>query len=285
MKSGRIDLHLHTRASDGSLSPRELVEEAVAQGVELLAVTDHDTVEGVAEAVAAGRELGVKVVPGVEVAVDSAARDIHLLGYFLRWEEEQLRGELARLREERETRNARILERLRELRVPVDPDRVRELGGSSSVGRPHIAQAMVEAGHVASQSEAFWRYLSRGKPAFVPRLRLRPEEGCRMIVAAGGIPVLAHAAKVGSVATVLEVLASGVQGLEVFHTDHAEADREWLLALAQERSLLVTGGTDSHGDRSERPTPVGSVEMPSWVGERFLARAPQWWRDRLAGAG
>jgi hypothetical protein len=285
MKPGRIDLHLHTTISDGSLSPRKLVEEAAAQGVAMLAVTDHDTVDGVAEAVAAGRERGVTVIPGVELAVDSASRDIHLLGYFLRWEEEGLRGSLAHLREEREVRNAQILAKLRELRVPVDPVRVREISGSGSVGRPHVAVAMVEAGHVASQSEAFWRYLGRGKPAFVPRFRLRPEEACRMIAAAGGIPVLAHAAKVGSFGAIQEVLASGVEGLEVFHTDHSASDSEWLLALAQERSLLVTGGTDSHGPRSERPTLIGSVEIPDWVGEAFLARAPQWWHDRCGDPG
>lgn len=281
MKLGRIDLHLHTTVSDGSLSPRDLVREAAARGVTLLAVTDHDTVEGVAEAVTAGEECGMGVVPGVELAADTASRDIHLLGYFLRWEEEGLSSALEYLREQREARNARVFEKLQELGAPVDPVRVREISGRGSVGRPHIALAMVEAGHVASQGEAFWRYLSRGKPAFVPRPRLLPAEACRIIAAAGGIPVLAHPAKIGSVGVILEVLAGGAEGLEVYHPEHSAADVAWLLGLAREKSLLVTGGTDSHGPRSDRPILLGSVEIPEWVGEVFLGRAPQWWRDRF----
>jgi predicted metal-dependent phosphoesterase TrpH len=284
MKPGRIDLHLHTAASDGSLSPRELVVEAAAQGVTLLAVTDHDTVGAVAEAVAAGSEFGVTVIPGVEIAVDSASRDIHLLGYYLRWGDEALQAALARLRGEREARNARIVEKLRELKVPVDLARVQEISGSGSVGRPHIAAALVEAGHVASQSEAFWRYLGRGKPAFVSRVRLPVAEALRIITGAGGLAALAHAAKMGSVGAVLETLGEGVEGLEVFHSDHTREDTEWLLKLARERSLLVTGGTDSHGPRSDRPTAIGSVEIPAWVGEAFLARAPQWWREGFGDA-
>jgi len=279
---GHIDLHLHTTASDGSLTPTELVGEAAARGLTLLGVTDHDTTEGVEEAVAAGRGYGLRVIPGVELAADSATRDIHLLGYFIKWEDPDLQSALAQLREQREVRNARILRKLQDLHLPVDMARLKAISGSGSMGRPHIAAAMVEAGHAASQSEAFRRYLGRGRSAFVSRARLKPEEACRIIAAAGGLAVLAHAAKVGSWEVIRQVVAGGAAGLEVFHSDHSPEEVASLLSLARDQSLLVTGGTDSHGPRSDRPTPIGSVEIPAWVGEAFLARAPEWWRERFS---
>ena len=280
--SGGIDLHLHTSVSDGSLTPAELVREAAARGVGLIAITDHDTTDGIAEGVTAGSELGVTVIPGVELAADSAVHDIHLLGYYLRWEDTDLQSALAHLREQRDARNALILEKLYGLRLPLDPARVQEISGGGSVGRPHIAAAMVEAGYVASQGEAFWRYLGRGKPAFVARFQFQPAEACRIMKAAGGFAVLAHAAKVGSWDVIREAIADGVEGLEVYHRDHSAAEAESLLKFARERSLLVTGGTDSHGPRSDRMTTVGDVSLPAWVGEEFLAHAPAWWRERFA---
>jgi len=278
--SGRADLHLHTTASDGSRSPAATVEAAAEAGVTLLAITDHDTIEGVSEAVAAGQKLGVTVVPGVEVSVDTEHHDIHLLGFYLRWEEAALQAALRELRERRAARNRRILEKLAALGLSLEAARVQELGGHGSVGRPHIARAMIERGYVGSQGEAFHRYLARGKPAFVPRVRLTTEEACCIITGAGGVPALAHPAKIGSWPLVEEVLASGVEGVEVYHSDHTRAEVDRLLALAQARGLLVTGGTDSHGPCSDRPSEIGSVEMPPWVREQFLARAPAWWRQR-----
>jgi 3',5'-nucleoside bisphosphate phosphatase len=272
-----FDLHLHTTASDGSLSPAELVRAAVGAGVTLLAVTDHDTTEGVAEAVAAGREVGARVVPGVELSVDTDEHDIHLLGFYLQWEDDSLQESLRQLRQRRVLRNARILDKLHALGLPLDPARVKALGGPGSVGRPHIARAMIERGYVSTQGEAFYRYLARGKPAFAPRVRFSCAEACAMITRARGVSVLAHPAKIGSWPLVEELLASGVEGLEVYHTDHDQAVVQRLLSLARAKGLLVTGGTDSHGPRSDRASEIGSVAMPAWVRERFLARAPGWW--------
>ncbi len=276
-----LDLHLHTTASDGSLSPTALVHTAARAGVTLLAVTDHDTTEGVTEAMAAGAETGVAVVPGVELSADTEEHDIHLLGLFLRWEEAELQAALRELGERRAVRNARILEKLRGLGLPLEAARVQEISGHGSVGRPHIAEAMKEQGYVGSQGEAFYRYLGRRRPAFVARGRLSVAEASRTISRAGGVPVLAHPAKVGSWELVAQILAQGIAGLEVYHTDHSPAETQRLLSLAEARGLLMTGGTDSHGPRSERPSDIGSVEMPAWVRERFLARAPEWWRARV----
>ena len=208
--SGRVglDLHLHTTASDGSLSPTELVRAAAEAGVTLLAITDHDTTEGVAEGMAAGRTWGVQVVPGVELRADTEDHDVHLLGYYLQWEDASLQASLRQLRERHATRNARILDKLHTLGLPLDPARVRALGGHGSVGRPHIARAMIEREYVATQGEAFYRYLARGRPAFAPRVRLPCAEGCDLITPAGGVPVLAHPAKIGSWSVVEELLAA-----------------------------------------------------------------------------
>jgi predicted metal-dependent phosphoesterase TrpH len=167
LRSGNIDLHVHTTASDGTLSPAETVREAVAQGIVLLGITDHDTTDGIAEAQEAARETGLALIPGVELSVGSGKREIHVLGYFLEPGNSRLQEALRRLRGARDTRNEGILARLREMGVPVDPTRLQEIAGDGSVGRPHIAAALVEAGHVPSQQVAFNRYLARGKPGYV----------------------------------------------------------------------------------------------------------------------
>jgi hypothetical protein len=282
-----------------------VAEEAAARGVGLLAITDHDTTEGIGEVLRLARlrrgrgnggvpfdsaqgevrfaqddsgEAGVVLVPGVELSADTEEEDIHILGYFVDPESDALQAGLAKLRELRNRRNAVILERLSALGVGVDPKRVAEVAGPGSVGRPHIAVTMAEAGHVSGPQEAFRRYLARGRPAFVPRARLEPKDACALVREGGGIPVLAHPAKIVSRATLEEVLASGVEGLEVFHCDQTAQDVQTLLGLARQRSLLVTGGTDSHGPRWPRPVAIGSVTIPEWVADQVLARAPAWWK-------
>jgi predicted metal-dependent phosphoesterase TrpH len=266
-----------------------VVAEAAAREVGLLAITDHDTTEGIGEVLglsamgrsqAPAQRAGVVLVPAVELSADTEKEDIHILGYFVDPASDVLQAGLAKLRELRNRRNAAILERLSGLGVDVDPERVAEVAGRGSVGRPHIAAAMAEAGHVSSPQLAFQRYLARGQPAFVPRARLEARDACALVRQAGGIPVLAHPAKIVSRETLEEVLASGVEGLEVFHCDHTAQDVQAFLGLARERSLLVTGGSDSHGPRWPRPVVIGSVTMPAWVADQVLGRAPVWWKGR-----
>ncbi len=277
---GKIDLHVHTTASDGSLTPTEVVREAANNGVHLLGIADHDCTDGVKEAEQAGRELGLAVVPAVELSVGSGPREIHVLGYYLEVEQSELQACLSRLRTARDTRNDRIIQRLRELGAPISLARVKEIAGDGSVGRPHIAQALVEAGHVSSISEAFSRFIARGRSAYVGRDRLSPAEASEVILAAGGLPVLAHPAKIGGRTAIAEILDQGMKGIEVYHTDHDDRDAEMLLALAKERDLLVTGGSDSHGPHSDRPLTIGNVDIPAWVGEEFLKHAPTSWNAR-----
>lgn len=280
MKPGLIDLHVHTTASDGTLSARDTVAAALARGLRLLAITDHDTTEGVSEAVEAAQGTELTLVPGVELSADTETEDIHVLGYFVNPLAPEIQQALAGLRETRQARNERILARLRALGAPVAPARVQEIARRGSVGRPHIAAALVEAGHARSQGEAFGRYLARGRPAYVPRAQLTVAQACDIIRRAGGLAVLAHPAKIGSRAAREQALAGGVDGIEVYHCDHSAQHVQDLLDLARARGLLVTGGSDSHGPYSDRPLALGEGAVPQWVGEALLARAPAWWRAR-----
>jgi predicted metal-dependent phosphoesterase TrpH len=280
LKPGKIDLHVHTTASDGSLSPAECVREALARDVALLGIADHDTLQGIPAAQEAAREVGLLLVPGVELSVGSGEHEIHVLGYFVDVGDAALRDVLITVRGARDRRNERILLRLSQLGVPVDPARVQEIAGTGSVGRPHIAKALVEAGHVSSEGEAFGRYLARGKPGYAGRERLSPAEAAEAIRRAGGIPVLGHPAKIGPRRTIEGIVDQGMDGVEVFHSDHNERDVALLMSIAKERNLLITGGTDSHGPHSDRPISIGALDIPSWVGEQVLARAPRGWTEQ-----
>jgi len=265
-----IDLHLHTTASDGTLSPEEMVAEALRLGMQVIAPADHDTVLGVEPALQAAQGRGLVVVPAVEINTDYRGREVHLLGYFVDHSSDDLAGALQALREGRRTRNRAILERLAQLGHPVEEARVEQIAGGESVGRPHIAAALVEAGHAASGQQAFERWLGRGKPAFVPRPRFTPRQAVALIRSAGGIAVLAHPAKGGAEDLIPRLVDAGLQGLEAFHTDHTPGATERYLRLARERGLLVTGGTDSHGPSADRPVAMGSVTVPLWVWDQLL---------------
>ena len=272
-----IDLHVHSTASDGILSPSSVVAEAAAHDVWLLSITDHDTTDGIREARTAAAQAALTLVPGVELSVGAEEHEIHVLGYFIDLDNRPLQDILRTLRGARDLRNERIVARLRELGAPIDLERVKEIAGEGSVGRPHIAKALVEAGHCASTGEAFGRYLARGKPGYVGRERLSPAEAAQAIRQAGGIPVLAHPGKLGHRRRIEEIVDMGMAGVEAYHSDHVEMDVELILDIAKARNLLVTGGTDSHGPHPDRPVEIGSLDIPEWVGEQFLSRAPQGW--------
>ena len=273
----RLDLHVHTTASDGTLSPSAAVRSAQANGVAILGIADHDTTEGLREAQEAANGTGLVLVPGVELSVGQGARETHVLGYFVDPDEPELQVVLETLRGARDGRNEGIVQRLKELGAPISLDRVKQISGGGSVGRPHIAKALVEAGHVSSEGEAFGRYLARGKPGYVGRERLSPAEAAVAIRKSGGIPVLAHPAKLGPRRVIEGLLDQGMGGIEVYHSDHTDADADMLLALARERGLLITGGSDSHGPHSDRPIEIGSLDIPEWVGEELLTHAPKTW--------
>jgi predicted metal-dependent phosphoesterase TrpH len=272
------DLHCHTSASDGALAPAELVARARARAVTTLGVTDHDTMDGVAEAVQAGEREGVRVVSGTEISVRGPSGSMHLLGYFRGPRPEPVATRLAEIAAFRASRNRRIVERLAELGVPVAWEDV-ERRANGQVGRPHIADALVAAGHVETKQEAFDRYLAAGMPGYVEAGSLTPEEAVRLVRESGGAPVLAHpgtlkldgerlAGVVGS------MVDAGLVGLEVYRPDHDDATRTSYLALCERFGLVPSGGSDFH-----RPDPAGpdvgdagAVPLPEATLDRLLPR-------------
>ena len=254
---GAVDLHSHTTASDGTLTPRELVRLAARHGVRVLAVTDHDSTGGVREAMDEARGLpSLEVVPGLEINCDVPGAEIHVLGYCLDWEAGWFQEFLGAQREERRQRVYRIAARLAELGVPIDPDDVFALVKEGSAGRPHVAQAMVDRGYVKSVREAFDRYLSLNGPANVPRKRLTPVEAVRIIRRARGVPVLAHPGLAHRDELIPELVEAGLAGIEAFYPEHSAGQITAYRELAAKLDLVATGGSDFHGPR------VGGVRHP-----------------------
>lgn len=248
----RIDLHLHTTHSDGSLPPSEVLRLAEKASVTALAITDHDITSGIPEAMAAGRELGIEVIPGVEISCFDGTSELHILGYCLHWQDPVLNGRLASLRASRHRRNPLIIERLREAGLDITYDEVRALAGTESVGRPHIARLLMQKKYVSSAKEAFDRYLAEGKPAYVARDLPAPVEAISWIRDAKGVAVLAHPTWVkdtgdglgGRLAVLKE---AGLGGVEVHYSTHSKTQTAGYLELAKRLDLLVTGGSDFHG--------------------------------------
>ncbi len=248
-----IDLHVHTTASDGDVSPAGCVDEAKRLGLAAIAITDHDTTAGNAEALARGAEVGVEVVPGVEISIEYPPLTAHLLGYYPEPDSPELEAILNGLREHRGERNPRILKRLAELGCPIDRDELLAEAGGGVVGRPHIAAVMVRKGYARSLQDAFDRYLAKGAAAYVDRVRPSPEAAIRALLAARAVPVLAHPEAMGarSEREVEELVArlahAGLRGLEAYYHGYSAGQVSACLTLARRYGLLVTGGTDYHG--------------------------------------
>ncbi len=246
-----IDLHTHSTASDGSLSPAELVAMAAKKGLAAVALTDHDTLAGLPAARLAGERHGVEVIAGVELSVADGERSVHLLGLFLSDRPGPLAEALAHLRERRHNRNRLILDKLRQLGIPIDYAAVTALA-QGAVGRPHIAQAMLSAGAVTSFKEAFTRYLGAQGRAYVPKDKLTLERAAELLHAEGALTILAHPYILGLsgpalAETVGRYRDAGLDGIEAFYTEHSQAQTLEYLALARRFGLAVSGGSDFHG--------------------------------------
>ncbi len=251
------DLHTHSDRSDGVLSPSALLDEAQRHGVRALALTDHDTLDGIGEASERGRALGIEVVAGVELSVseDSGRRQLHLLGYGVSQNPGPLCDALERLRVAREERAERSLEALRAHGIALDRTRVREIAGAGTIGRPHLARALVEAGHCSDNDEAFVRFLRTGRPAYIPSPGLSARDAIALVHEAGGVASLAHPPlsigidrEGGLEKLVGRLVALGLDGLEVDHPKHTPNQRRKLARWCRDHGLLATGGSDFHGD-------------------------------------
>jgi len=273
----RIDLHTHSNRSDGTFEPAEVVRLAAERALDVVALTDHDTTDGLAEALAAGSVVGVDVVPGVEFSAEFDGQSVHVLCYWMDPQDAALQLELRRLREDRFRRGELMVDKLRDLGLPVGFERVRAIAGDATIVRPHIAQAMVEAGVVATEKEAFERYIGDGGPAHVAKHALDPVDAVALIDGAGGVCALAHPGMWGDQSSVpVELIermaAAGMRGLEVDHPDHTPEMRERYRTLAGRLGLIATGGSDCHGTRYD-PVRLGTslCEPEAFAALRALA--------------
>jgi len=277
--ASRVDLHLHTKASDGVLQPSELVQAAARIGIRVMAVTDHDSVNGIAEAREAAVELPIEVIPGVELSASMNTDEIHVLGYLLDPDDPALRGALRRLQEDRLVQAHAMVERLGALGHPLEWDRVIAIANGGSVGRPHIAMALVERGAVASVDEAFSRFLRRGGPAYVEGSKFLPQEAVGLIREAQGVPSLAHPVIVGAsdyhpdLERLLPMMKeAGLEGIEAYYKGYTPEITASLLAVAERHRLIPTGGSDFHGGGVVADAELGGVEVPWETVERLRAR-------------
>jgi predicted metal-dependent phosphoesterase TrpH len=273
------DFHTHSTASDGRLTPTELVDLVAKQGVTYHALTDHDSTEGIAEArVASAKHRGYVLIPGVEMGCDIAGSEVHMLGLYLSPEDDKLQEILADLREGRIARGYGIVEKLRGMGIMIEWERVQEIAGDASVGRPHVAQALVEAGYVTKVADAFEKWIGRNGPAYVERDKMTPAQSVRCIVERGGLACWAHPAELGRKfddvePIVKELKAAGMQALEVYYKNYSRDTIEKLVALADRYELLALGGSDYHGIFGNDERLPGDIPLPDSSVERLLALA------------
>ncbi len=265
----RFDLHLHTTASDGHLTPLQLIDRAAELGLDAMAVTDHDSVEAVAEICALGAARGITVVPGVELSASHDGRDIHILGYFVEPSDSVLLARLRLLREARMERARAMVDALAAEGYMVPLDEVLDLADGGAVGRSHLARALVARGHAQDVADAFQRLIGRGRPFYVPKPVSSPLEVLQTVRDAGGVAVLAHPGVTRVDELIPGLIASGLRGLEAYHGEHSASDRLRYASMAEESGLLVTGGSDYHGPSSPG-VDMGAVEMPDEVLVRLL---------------
>ena len=273
--SAVVDLHLHTLASDGRLTPTELVRLAAGRGLRTIAVTDHDTTDGLAEAFDAVKEFpGVRIIPGIELSADVPGDEVHVLGYFIDPGDAELQAELRRFRAGRVDRAKTMVEKLAQLGIQLEWERVQHFAGDGAVGRPHVAMAMVEAGYCQEPKDAFPDYLGRNGLAYVERVKLTPREAVEMIRRAGGAAVLAHPAYMNDMESgVAGLSGAGLSGMEVYYGKYGDDTVRQLARLSREYDLIPCGGSDYHGMGNSDDVPPGYAGPPLESVERLEAAA------------
>lgn len=259
---GKIDMHVHTKASDGILSPKEVVEWAFRNGLAGVAITDHDTVDGIEEAclTAAGYD-NFQVIPGIELSTIYYAEEVHILGYHIDYYHSELVELTKTIRDERLNRGKKIIQRLKQLNYDISIEEVLVYTEGGVIGRPHIARALANKGYVSTMQEAFEKLLGKGKPAFIERFKLPPNEAIDIIERAGGIPVLAHPGLLKKNINIMDILNLGIRGIEVYHTKHTSADNKIYLKLAEKLRLFITGGSDYHDAFMHGIPAIGSISV------------------------
>ncbi len=262
------DLHLHTYFSDGTFSPEEVARLAKDKGLKAVALTDHDTMEGCARMSAACQEAGIEFIPATELTAEVHGHEIHLLGYFLDAQNERLSSELAKFQKVRQGRIHEMSAKLNQSGVPLKAETVFALANCRAPGRPHVARALVQEGYCASLDEAFERFLRKGKPAWVPKFQISARDAIDLVHQAGGLAVMAHPGLNRTDEIIPELVKTGLDGLECFHTKHSTSMTEHYLQIAEAHNLLVTGGSDCHGLSKGKPL-IGTVRIPYRLVERM----------------
>jgi len=271
----KADLHLHTTASDGRLEPKEIVSLAIKVGLDVIAITDHDTIDGVVPALtAASGSHSLTVIPGVEINTDVARGEVHILGYFIDYTDKKLAATLQKLQDSRRGRAQKMIAKLGKLGMKIDWQRVSELVQDGSVCRPHIARALLEKGYVSSEKEAFDKYIGHNGPAYVERYKLLPVEVVKLILEARGLPVLAHPADIADLDELVPKLkAAGLVGLEVYYRDYGPEIIARLARIAKQYDLITTGGTDYHAFGDGLEVYIGGATSPASSVEQLFALA------------
>lgn len=272
-----VDLHVHTNFSDGTFSPKEVVEYAKKVGLSAIAITDHDTVDGVASADDEGKKLGIEIIPGVELSceVQTAEKsEMHILGYFVDWKSENFKEALNKFRAARQERANKMTKKLEEQGVLIKKEILDKMGGEKSIGRLHFAKAIVESGFAKNIQEVFRKYLNPDRPAYVPKFKLSPEDAIKLIKSAGGIAVWAHPYYVHySNSGLIENLArAGLGGIEVWHSRHSASAARTFKQIADKFDLVATGGSDCHGPYGQDSALMGTVKVPYSVIEELRKR-------------
>lgn len=267
----KADLHTHTTHSDGHFTPGELVMKARSAGIDILGITDHDNVSAIYEAIEKGRELGVEIIPGVEISSDIKDREIHILGYFVDPDSPELEHYLKFFREERIKRATRIVKKLNDLGLYLSVDEVLERAKNSAVGRPHIAQTMFEKGLVESYFEAFNKYIGNNCPAYERKVHLSPQSAFKIISDAGGLSFIAHPGYM-SEAILKELIEAGVDGIEVVHPSHSPQQVKFYRGIVHEYFLLESGGSDFHGGKREDEANLGKFFLSGSIIDAMKSR-------------
>ncbi len=269
----KIDLHVHTTASDGTMCPRDVVSLAAMLGLKAIAITDHDTRAGLQEAGEAGELLGVSIVPGIEISSDYKGKEVHILGYFLDPDKPQLQDYIQWVRDSRRQRNEKMIEKLQKKGYDITLSQLEETNPGATIGRPHMARRLMELGAVSSVKEAFRRYLDQGRSCFVPREFIPFQQGARLIRDCGGVAVLAHPLQYGFDRATLDAFvqdaaAAKFSGMEILYPGYTQGDMNKLYDLAEKYTLLPTGGSDFHGDNKpgiQLGTGDGKLSVPAYM--------------------
>ena len=271
----KVDLHIHSTVSDGKLEPVDIVRKSAESGLTVIAIADHDTVDGIAPALLAAKAFpSLKIIPCVEISTDVPSGEVHILGYFIDYTSQELRAALGKSRNSRRERGQGMVTKLESLGIHIEWQRVQEIAGSGSIGRPHIAQAMLEKGYITSLKEAFTKYIGRGGSAYVEREKMTPVEAVELILQANGLPVLAHPLTTNDPETlVVELKAAGLVGIEAYYDSYTTDEISRLVNLADKHGLIASGGSDYHGLDASSETMIGGVDVPIKSAEQLISLA------------